>query len=164
MTILSYKTITNLENSLYDFVNEAVSTASLQVVKDGETTDVSVEVGYKINRDWTLPIIQLYHDSKTLPRLELGSNKRLKQHLMILDIRADSGFNRDNLADWLEETINDGFPYYEYTPNGSNPTKTQNGRVSFEFVSSTKVDLGDDVDIFDKYRYRITINCYITCN
>lgn len=164
MTILYNQTITNLENSLFEFIDGEIQTASLQVIKEGKPQDVIARVGSKVDRDWSLPVIQLYYDSKTAPRLELGSNKRLKQHLMIIDVRADNGFNRDNISDWVEEIVNDGFPLYQYTANGATPIKTLLGQVSFEFVNIQRVNFGEDVDLYDKYRSRISINCYIQCN
>jgi hypothetical protein len=152
---LTWGTITNLESSLEDFLKQ-------EALNDG--INVSVRVGQKVDANWTLPSIQIYLDYKLKPRLELGSNLRMTRYLMILDIRATNNFERLNLADWVETVINDGFPFCDYnrdSQNPDNPVKTLRGHVGFDYVTSQALDFGDDVDSYDLYRYRITINAWI---
>lgn len=163
--ILKWDNIGNLENSLYEFIKDAITTDSVQVLDDnGVAKDLTVRVGDKFDDKWELPVIQVYHDSNpSAPRLSVGSNLRDTRYLIILDIRSNNHTNRQNIADWVVDTINEGFPYFEYTPNGETPSKVQNGRVSFDYVTNQKVFLGDDVELFDKYRHRISISCWCAC-
>lgn len=161
--ILKWDSIGNLENSLYEFLKSEIQSNSIQILDDnGVIKDLTVRVGDKFDNEWTLPVIQIYHDSNpSALRLSVGSNLRDTRYLIILDIRANNATNRQNITDWVVDTINEGFPYFEYTPNGNNPTKVQNGRISFDYVTNQKVILGEDVSIYDKYRQRISISCWI---
>jgi hypothetical protein len=152
---LAWGKISNLESSLEDFLKQ-------EALNDG--LSVGIRVGQKLDTTWTLPSIQIYVDSKLKPRLEIGSNKRATRYLIILDVRATNNLERLNLADWVETVFNDGFTYYEYVYNPltpDSPTKTDKGYVGFDFVRSEAIDFGDDVNSYDLYRYRITINAWI---
>lgn len=153
---LAWGTISNLESSLEDFLKQ-------EALNDG--LNVGIRVGQKLDSSWTLPCIQVYLDSKLKPRLEIGSNKRANRYLIIIDVRATNNFERLNLADWVETVIENGFTYCDYTRdslNPDNPVKTVLGYVGLDFVSSLAIDFGDDVNSYDLYRYRITINAWIT--
>jgi len=146
---------TNLEKSLNDFLVAKALT---------DDVDVNVSVAEKVDPDWELPHIQINSDSKQKPRAELGSNKRANTYLLILDVRARNNPERKNLADWIEDEINDGFTYYTYAsdPNDRDvPIKTDAGHVSFNYVTSQPVNLGDNINLYDKWRYRISINAWI---
>lgn len=164
MTLLGWGDIANLEQSLYDFISTEISDVSLQVLDNqGKTKNILVKVGNSFDDNWSLPIIQVYHDSNpVMPRLEISSNRRDTRFLLILDIRCENETQRMNIADWVTNIINDGFPFYEYTMNGVTPSKSQNGNVSFDFVLNQKVNLGEDVSLYDKYRHRISLSCWIS--
>lgn len=163
--VLGFQDTSNLEFSLYDHINSALISENIKVSDDtGAEIPVNVTVGMAVNKDWDLPIIQVFFDSKTAPRLSIGSNKRLKEFLVIIDIRALLQGQQKDIAEWVATTINDGFTFYEYTRNTSdpdNPTKVDIGLVSVDFVSDQGIDLGENADLFDKYRWRITIACTI---
>lgn len=152
---LNWGVQTNLEKSLNDFLTAQATT---------DDVTVNIDVGENFVDSWTLPHIQLYTDSKQKPRLEIGSNKRANSYLIFLDVRAENNPERMNLADWIEESINDGFTYYTYASNPANrnaPIKTYAGYVGFDYISSQKVNLGENVNIYDKWRYRISIRAWI---
>lgn len=161
MSSLSWSTERNIENSLIEHIQAAITSQSLTVTdENGNEITPSVRVGFQFNDDWKLPVISLYADSRTAPRLSIGSNKRLNSYLLVLDIRAlDIGMQQD-LTDWVLATINDGFNYYEYEPSGDpdNPDKTLTGYGSIDFISNVPVRLGDTVDMIDKYRQNITFS------
>lgn len=162
---LAWQTQRNLENSFAEFLQGVVTTESLTVLdQNGVSQPVLVRVGFVFNKNWNLPVISIYSDSKVTPRLSIGSNKRQKNYLTVIDIRAlDKGSQMD-LTDWLESKINNGFDFYEYSPNPSNPSspiKVQNGHVSIDFVSNVPLRLGENAEFFDKYRQNISLNCWI---
>jgi hypothetical protein len=164
--ILTWELSANIENSFIDFLQSKVQAQSLQLLDvNGVAKTVNVYAGRELNENWHLPLIQVYLDSKPdANRLEIGSNKRLRSFQMIIDIRTLLPGQEANLADWVEEQINNGVTIYDYTPNPSNPdapTKTQlhHGRV--DFVTSLPVLSYDDSDVYDKNRYRITIKVWI---
>ena len=146
---------TNLEKSLKDFLTSQATTDSV---------DVNIDVGENFNDSWELPHIQIYADNKQKPRAEIGSNKRANEYLIIIDVRARTNPERMNLGDWIETGINNGFTYYTYASNPSNrdnSIKTEAGYVSFDFISSRKINLGENVNLYDKWRYRISIRAWI---
>lgn len=165
MADLSWKEITNLENSLYEFLIDRLDTDNLTVKDEkGVSREVTVRIGETPNDNWTMPVISFYEDSQLAPRGFIGSNRRLKEHLLILDVRTLNPRMQRDLTDWLTDAINDGFDFYEYTASGDpmNPTKTLLGKVSIEFIANRPLRLGDNVDAIDKYRQNININCQIT--
>ena len=164
MTTLLWTISRCIENSLIDFLQEQITTDSLKLLDDrGNEVTPNVYRGKQLNTDWNLPLIQLYCDDKLQPRLEIGSNLRMKSFLIFLEIRTLLPGQEIDLAEWVEETINNGCDYYTYTPSGDpeNPTKTFAGHINIDFQSSGQVDLGDNVDKFDKYRYRIVLRTWL---
>ena len=164
--ILTWKKITDIENSLIDFIQSGITVDSLQLLdSNGIAQNVNIYAGRELNNNWNLPLIQIYFDSNPdLSRLEIGSNKRLKSWLIIIDIRTLLPGQETNLANWTEELINDGFPVYTYTPNSLNPqvpVKSLLGHARVDFITSALVPVFDDSDVFDKYRYRIGIKVWI---
>lgn len=164
MAILLWTQTRNLENSLIDFLQEQITSESLKLLDDnGNEVTPNVYRGKQLRTDWNLPLIQLYCDDKLLPRLEIGSNLRMKSYLIFLEVRTLLPGQETDLANWVEEKLNNGCNYYTYTPSvdPENPTKTFAGHVNIDFQSSNSVDLGDDVDKFDKYRYRVVLKTWL---
>lgn len=164
--ILTWELSANIENSLIEFLRDEVATHSLQLLDvNGVEKTVNVYAGRELNNEWNLPLIQLYLDSKPdASRLEIGSNKRLRSFQVIIDIRTLLPGQETNLADWVEEQINNGITIYDYTPNSSNtesPTKVILGHGRVDFISSLPVLGYDDADVYDQNRYRITIKIWI---
>lgn len=168
MANVAWGILNNIENSMTEFLQGEITSQSLTVPDDkGNPKTPEVRVGFENSGDWSLPVISLYGDQRVSPRGFVGSNLRIQTYLVVIDIRALNIGMQNNLADWLELTINDGFPYYEYQPtigDPENPTKTLAGYVSLEFISNLPVRLGDTADMFEKYRQNITVSCYIECS
>jgi len=163
--ILSWQTATNIENSLIEFLRNKITEQSLQLLdSNGVAKTVNVYAGRDIG-DWNLPLIQLYYDnSPDLNRLEIGSNKRLKSWQIIIDVRTFLPGQETNLADWVEQKINNGFTVYDYTPNSlnpENPAKTTIGHGRVDFISSLPTPSYEDADVYDQNRYRLTIKVWI---
>lgn len=163
--ILTWAIGTNIENSIIDFLRNKVIEQSLQVLdSNGVAKTVNVYAGRELG-DWNLPLIQVYLDSKPdANRLEIGSNKRLRSFQLIIDIRTLLPGQETNLADWVEEQINDGITVYDYTPNSLNPdspAKNILGHGIVDFITSLPVPSYDDADVFDKNRYRLTIKVWM---
>jgi len=159
---MTWRLYRSLENSLKDFIDAQITSDSLKA-EDG--SDISVRIGRKEDDNWTLPCISLYNDSETLERFEIGSNKRDDRQLIIIDLYAMNEGERLDLAKFLVDAINDGWRYYSYSYNPSNPespTKVAGGWVNVNFVENTRVALGQNVDVFDAHRHRISINVWIS--
>ena len=72
---------------------------------------------------------------------------------------------RLDLANWLSDTINDGFTYYTYTVNVSdpeNPTKVAGNTAHIDFITNERVSLGQSLSEIDAHRHQITINVFFT--
>lgn len=152
----------NLEASLYDFLSaQAVSDNLIDL--EGES--VSIRLGRKNDDDWTLSTISFYVESETATRFEIGSNNRDDVQLIIFDIYAKNEADRLDFAKWLVDTINNGWRYYTYSNNSNNPnspTKVIGGWVRVDFLTNTRVALGQAVEEFDAHRHRITVNARVS--
>lgn len=160
--MLNYQLYTNLENSLKDFLDTQINTDSVTDIKG---TNVPVRVGRKEDNDWTLPCISEYQESETSPKFEIGSTLTDDRILMILDVFATDDREQKDIARWLKETLKSGWRYYSYSYNPSNPespTKVAGGWVNVNFIENTRVALGQNVDIFDAHRHRISISIWIS--
>lgn len=158
---MSWSIYRNLQASLYDFLTTLASDESL-VDLDGES--INFRVGRKNDDDWKLNTISFYCESNTSERAFIGSNHRHELFLIIIDIFAKNEVDRLDLARWVTESINDGWDYYEYTGNIANPdspNKVKKGKVSVNFLTNTKVSLGQNVDEIDANRHKISINVWI---
>jgi len=151
----------NLQASLEDFLKA-------QALSDGLVDIHGNSINFRVGRKdatWTLSTISYYVDSETAPRMEIGSNKRDKRQLMIIDIFAENEVDRVDLANWVADTINDGWRYYTYTGNSSNPgspTKVAGGLVNVNFLTNLRVALGTNVVKLDAHRHRISISVWIS--
>jgi hypothetical protein len=166
MTTLSWQISTAIENSIIEFLRAEVTSHSLQVLDtNGIAKTVNVYAGRELNNEWNLPLIQVYLDSKPdAQRLEIGSNKRLRSFQIICDIRTILPGEETNLADFVEEVLNNGVTIYNYAPNSSNPDspiKTVLGHGRVDFITSMPVPSWDDADVYDKNRYRITLKVWV---
>lgn len=164
--ILTWQLGANIENSLIEFLRNEIYTNSLQLLdSNGVAKSVNVYAGRELNNNWNLPLIQVYLDSKPdANRLEIGSNKRLRSFQIIIDIRTLLPGQETNLADWIENVINDGVDIFDYTPNSVNPeipAKSLLGHGRVDFISSLPVPLFDNADVFDQNRYRISIKIWL---
>lgn len=163
MADLEWKESRNLENSLAEFLQSKIATESLQVFFGGNSLPIGVRVGFPEDDTWKLPVISVFVSSKNAPRFLVGTNKRAKTRLMIIQIRGLDDGMRQDLAEWVSDTINEGFPYYEYEPSESTPntpTKTLAGTVALTFVTDAPARLSN-VDDFDKFLHNISIETEI---
>ena len=160
--MLAWQLYRNLENSLKDFLDTEISNDS---VTDINGTLIPVRVGRKEDDNWTLPCISIYMESETLESFEIGSNNKDDRQLLIIDIYTTNGGERLDVAKWLTVAINNGWRYYSYTPDintPETPTKVAGGLVNVTFLSNTRVNLGQNLDIIDSHRHRVSINVWIT--
>lgn len=164
--ILTWQITTAIEASIIEHLRNEVMAHSLQLLDcNGVAKTVNVYAGRELNNEWAMPLLQIYADSKPdANRLEIGSNKRLRSFQVIIDVRTLLPGQETNLADWVEEKINDGITIYSYLPNSSNPdapAKSILGHGRVDFISSLPVLGYDDADVVDQNRYRITIKVWI---
>lgn len=163
MPNLNWDESRNLEHSLVDFLINQISTQNKTVFFDGKNLPINARVGFPEDNKWILPVISVYVSSKTATRDFVGTNKRTKERLMIIQIRALDDGMRQDLADWVADTINEGFLFFDYQPSESTPdlpTKTQKGKVGINFVTDAPTRLLN-VEDFDKFLHNISISVEI---
>jgi len=163
--ILTWELTANIENSLIEFFRNEITASSLQLLdQNGVAKTVNVYAGRE-RGNWDMPLIQVYCDSKPdANRLEIGSNKRLRSFQIIIEIRTLLPGQEANLADWVEEKINNGITIYDYTPNSLNPdvpAKSIIGHGRIDFITSMPTLGYEDSDVFEQNRYRILIKVWI---
>jgi hypothetical protein len=153
----------NIENSFKLFLDTEINSDS---VTDENGVNIPVRVGRIEYGNWTLPMITLYVDSETDPKLFIGTTCIDPRPLIILDIYATNEGEMKDIANWLTQKIKSGFRYYSYTPsvsNPDNPTKVAGGMVSIEtYLTNGRVNLGQNTDLADQHRWRITITTFIS--
>ena len=156
MAYLPWGETKNLEYSIIQFLREAATVQGINLQFRAEKVP---------DENWKLPVVQVYYFSIVPGRLEIGSNIRFDTHIIMIDIRCDDTVTPVDVADWISKTLNDGCPYYEFTPNPSDPDhphQTQTGNCLMDVFTSLAVNLGDDVDLYDKYRHRMQLKFWIT--
>lgn len=148
---MAWRARRNIEKSLLKYVRDSIN-----------ANWTGINVGHSFNyNEKNMPFVACRTDSATHPRLELGSNLLDSQPLVIIDIYATGEGQKLGLLQYLVEKLIEGFQYYEYTPNPSNPdnpTKVAKGWVYAFNLSDTNVDFGENVGKCDKFRSRITLN------
>lgn len=162
MANLNWQLRRNIESSLANFLTTQASGTTVFYKNANQSIDI--RVGNAPQDDWSLPNISVYLDSKNAIRGFVGQNNRINTHLMIIEVRASDDGMRADLAEWVTDTINDGFTVYTYSPNVSNPdspTSVKYGTASVEFVSDTAIRSAENSNLFNKFRHRITCNISI---
>jgi uncharacterized Fe-S center protein len=164
MSILQWSRERNIENSLYTALATAFDGITV-INNDGAEQAVTVNIGKSPKDTWTLPCISLYVDNISSPRAEIGSNLRNDVYTFIIDIRTLNDGMRADLVDYIQDAINNGFTYFEYTYNPltvGNMDLTTKGYVTIDWLTNQRLDLGDDVDLLDKFRHRLSLTAWIT--
>ena len=113
------------------------------------------------------PVICVMLNETDYNRNELGSTAYRPTYVFTIDIFAKSDAQRIDLSDYIMDTLNSGWTYYEVSQSsGSNRTLvyTDAGRVRIDgIMDNVKVDLGEMGDIKDKYRQSIVITVTVGC-
>jgi len=156
MAFIPWGITKNLEYSVIQFLRDAATA-------DGLTLQFRAE--HVPDENWALPVVQVYYFSVVPGRLEIGSNTRFDTYIIMVDIRSDSETPAVDISDWIQKVLNDGCPFYEFSPNPSSPDvmlQTQKGNCLMDVFTSLPVNLGDSVDLYDKYRHRLQLKFWIT--
>jgi len=140
----------------------------IKALREKATIDangVQIRADKDFDSNWQLPVVQIYYFSKVPGRLEIGSNIRFDTFIIMVDIRSDADIVPVDIADWVVDTLNNGVPYYTFAPNPSSPDnliETLAGNAIMDVFTSLPVNLGDNVDLYDKNRHRMTLKFWLT--
>ena len=154
----------------YYTITRNTELSTLKFIQDSLATDWP---GVNIVKTWTqlekaeIPVICVELADTDYTRNELGSTEYRDTYIFNIDIFAKSDAMRIDLSDWLMNTLNPGWTYYEVSQSsGSNRTLvyTDAGRCRIDSIyENTKVVLGQMGDIRDKYRQSINIAVTVGC-
>jgi len=147
-----------------------VELSTLKFIEDNLTLDWT---GVNLVKTFTQldkkasPVICVMLNETDYNRNELGSTAYRPTYVFTIDIFAKSDAQRIDLSDYIMDTLNPGWTYYEVSQSsGSNRTLvyTDAGRVRIDGITdNVKVDLGEMGDIKDKYRQSIVITVTVGC-
>ena len=160
MANLSWGENSNIEDSLKEYLESEITSESLTVFYNGDSLPIYVRIGYPESNDWTLPVISLYELGTANPRPFVGTTKIIPEISLIIEVRALNDRMRSDLARWVRDKINGGFPSYKYSPNGADPdspNKTLLGNASVDFLTDAPIRLAN-VDEIDLFKHRFTVS------
>ncbi len=131
-------------------------------------TGITVVKGFPLNDKAELPIISIRVTDSSPTAREIGSRSMFNYYLIIIDIFAKHAGQREDLAQFIEDTVINDFVYYEHSHPSGDPTslsRVANGKVVFqEFVSSGPVNFGEDASLYDKNRHNVSYNVRLSKN
>lgn len=144
--------------------------STLKFIEDNLAVDWS---NVNLVKTWTQlekvknPVICAMLSDTNYDREELGNTAYRPTFIFTIDIFAKSDGMRVDISDWLMNTLNPGWTYYEVSQSsGSNRTLvyTDAGRCRIDRIfENSKVDLGKMGDIKDKYRQTIVLAVTVGC-
>lgn len=166
----NYREERNIEKSLWEAIRTILSNASytkVTVVKSFKQASKVV-----LNAEDKNAVIVAKVSRTSHIGAEIGSNLTMRKPLIIIDLFGTSQGQVKDIKDLLIAELKDGFNYYEWETSGGISSdavyesgETSNGKIIIETISDTEVNLGEDLsqlDVQDRYRIRITMNCYKT--
>lgn len=139
----------NIELSTLEFFtsNIASNWAGITVVK-------AFQDAYKAE----LPVVAIRLEDPESRNLQIGDNTLWSEYNIVFDIFATSDGQRLDLSQYLIDTIKDGWVYKTYTSSSGTLTGTIAGRINKRvFIEDNRVEFGEDVDRYDKFRWRISV-------
>lgn len=117
-------------------------------------------------KDVNLPIVCVRLDDTATTLVEVGSTTLDNRYLIIVDLFCRSDGQRLDLADYLKDKLRLGWIHYDHSHvSGDNTSLSRiaNGRDSVtEWVTDSKINIGETVDTKDKFRHNISVRVKFT--
>jgi len=150
----AFRVTRNVELSTIYYIEQSFATdwTGVTVVKTfRQVYDTGVDV--------PIVCIRLFDTSST--RLEVGATTLENRFGIIIDIFAASDGQRLDLADYVLEKLRTNWDYYTFAHESGNNevlVKTLAGRIHItDFITNSKIDLGDTVDTKDRFRHTLSV-------
>lgn len=130
-------------------------------------TGVTTTLGFpNLDKPPDLPVVSIRVLNVNSDFLEIGSRTMEDVYNIIIDIFGKSEPQRMDLAQFIQDKIIQDFVYYTHSRTSGQTdtqiTRVAAGRVKFtQFLQNTKVEFGEDVDHFDRFRQLISFNCRV---
>ena len=122
---------------------------------------VTTVKGFPRDTKAVLPVISVRLLSEVSELREIGSRLLNDEYLIAIDIFATSDGQRLDLSDSIKNLVIQDFTYYEHSrPSGGGETieRTAGGKVVFKRINeNNKVDFGETVDVYDRFRHFISV-------
>lgn len=122
-------------------------------------TNVSVVKAFPEDTKATLPVISVRVLENFAERREIGSRSMIDRYSVVIDIFAKHAGQRLDLAQFIQDTIEEDYTYYVHSQTSGNPgvlSRSSAGKLVFESLDqNAKIDFGEDVDPYDKNRHVI---------
>ena len=137
----------------------------LETQIDGSWSGVSV---VKTRPDATkdsLPVVAVSLFDEAPNRYEIGSTSLWEEYSIKVEIFARSDGQRLDLAEFIKTQLNSNWTYYTHS-NASGATgvleRSSAGKIAIQnFIQHSKIDFGEDVDVYDRHRHIIVITVKI---
>lgn len=152
-----YRLSRNIESSLIDYFTE-------ELKKDG-WEGISCEK-FLVNKNSKPPVITIFSFRTDIRKLEIGSGRFIKFPQIVIRIFAKSEGQREDLADWILEKLEDNIPYYIYEiKDGKVSKKIAKGYINILNIIRNEKELANtDPSVLeeeDRYRHNITVSCIV---
>ena len=148
----SFRTARNIELSTVAYIQTQINASWT-----GVTTVKSFTNAYKTS----LPVVCVRLFDEESFRKEIGSTTFRHQYSIIIDIFATSDGQRIDLADFILSSLEDVWTYNEYSHNPANPEVLTTAATSkirlLRLETNNKVDFGEEVDSYDRFRQNIVV-------
>lgn len=168
MANYNYREERNIEKSLWEAIRTILSNASYTKVTVVKSFKQASKVGLNAEDKNAVIVAKVSRTSHI--GAEIGSNLTMRKPLIIIDIFGTSDGQVKDIKDLLITELKEGFTYTEWVISGGTTSdavyesgETATGKIMIETINDTEVNLGEDrsqVDVQDRYRWRITLNCY----
>ena len=145
-----YRESRNVELSTLEYL-----TTQINASWSGVTIVKSFTNAYK----GSLPVVCIALSNVLNNRREVGSTTLLNHYTISIDIFGKSWGQTTDLADFIVDKLKDNWTYYVYSQDSAHDTtlaKASDGQVVLErFTNNHKIEFGEDVDNYDKFRWVI---------
>jgi len=150
---ITYRKTNNILASLYYFIQA-------QLTADG--LDWGLIYGFKKVYGTTLPVIAIRAVIKELIFAEIGSTSTTKDYSIYIDIFASDDDEKNDIKDWLTDTIIDGCDFNTYVIGDDGvPVSTPTSKnIIITSLAEEAINLNTDksqLDIHDRYRIRLNL-------
>lgn len=127
--------------------------------------DVTVVKGFpQFTSATTLPIVAITLTSENTSFREVGSRLLDDIYSFAIDIFGKSTANRLDLSQFIKDKIFENWVYNTYVRgSGDTIVATPAGKVTvIEITENTRIEFGEDIEVYDRFRHLINFNCRVT--
>lgn len=153
----SFRETRNVELSTHDHIKTIVQAA---------WSGITVVLGFANAYKASLPVISVEVPEEYDSFEEVGSTNTSTEYILSINIHATSNGQKNDIADFLKDSLKSGWIYYEFSQTSGSPevtTKTAVGRMHIvQYLINKKVDFGDsNADKYEKHRHVIELKIAI---